>query len=880
MLALAVQSPRADRPEGYGAMAVQSERRALALSLRPSASAEASKNPLRASTVRGWIRNDLHSGREIASPMRNSTQTPLDSIRVIDLADEKGELAGRLLADLGAEVIRVEPPEGARSRRLPPFHDGRSLYFATRNANKLGWALDLDRPEDRERLLALLPRADVLIESERPGWMAERGLDPAMLAERFPHLVVLSISDFGQTGPYRDWVATDATMSAISGMQCKAGTADREPLLTPGAMAWDVGGVMGAHAALVALYQRERTGFGQTIDLSILEAVAGQTDWAYANASMVEAKGQDSTTIRNGSGPIYRIIPCRTGFVRLVILSPRQWHALREWLGDPEYLQDPKYDSFLGRMEIAEALGVVVGDLFATMDHEEVAREAQRRGIVCTPVLAPAEILENEHFRSRGTFVEAEWAAGRTGPIASGFFELDRERLGFRARAPEIDEHGERIADGLWPDARPRPEGDRPAPSQPFEGLRVLDFGIGGVGVEAARLFADHGADVIKIESRRYPDFIRVVMSTEMSASFASSNRTKRGFGVDCKTDEGRALVDRLVREADVVTENGSTGMMDGLGLGYERLRALNPGIVMASSQLMGDHGAWSSWVGYGPSTQPVGGLVHLWDYAAEGATDGAANGLGSSGSGRREPAGSSSIFPDHLAGRLLSIAALAALVRRSRTGEGGRASVAQAEVVVNVLADAMLEEGLAPGRVAPRGNRNERGAPWGSYPCAGVEQWVAITIRDDADWQKLRVAMGDPEWARDERYAEAEGRFDAQDAIDERLREWTRGQTAQSVTTTLQMFGVPAAPMFTARDQIRDVHFQARGYGRWLDQQGVGWMAFEGSAFRASGMPQVRLWQAPWVGEHTREIARELLGLEPADVEDRIARGVLEVTD
>lgn len=804
--------------------------------------------------------------------MRNSADAPLASIRVVDLADEKGELAGRLLADLGAEVIRVEPRAGARSRRLPPFHEGRSLYFATRNANKLGLALDLATPADRERLEDLLARADVLVESERPGRMAELGLAPDVLAERFPHLVVVSISDFGQTGPYRDWVATDATMSSIAGMQWKAGTPDREPLFTPCAMAWDIGGIMGAYAALVALYQRERTGFGQTIDLSILEAVAGQTDWAFANASMVEAKGQDATTVRNGSGPIYKIIPCKTGFVRLVILSPRQWHALREWLGDPDYLQDPKYDSFLGRIEIADALGVLVGDLFASMDHEDVAREAQRRGIVCTPVLAPAEILKNEHFTSRQTFVEAEWAPGLAGPVASGFFELDRERLGFRARAPEIDEHADRIAAGLWPDARPRPEGERPPPAAPFAGLRVLDFGIGGVGVEAARLFAEQGADVIKIESRRYPDFIRVVMSTEMSASFASSNRTKRGFGVDCKTDEGRALVAELVRQADVVTENGSTGMLDGLGFGYEALQALNPGIVLGSSQLLGDHGAWADWVGYGPSTQPVGGLVHLWDYAPDTDTDG--------GSASRLPAGSASIFPDHLAGRLLSIATLAALIRRSRTERGGHASVAQAEVVVNVLADAMLEEGMTPGRVAPRGNRNPRGAPWGSYPCAGAEQWVAITIRDDADWQKLRAAMGDPEWARDDRLAEAAGRFEAHDEIDERLREWTRAQTPRAVTTTLQMFGVPAAPMWTARDQLHDVHFQARGYGRWAEQQGVGWMAFEGPAFRASGMPDARVWQAPWIGEHTREIARELLGLAPDEVEDRIARGILEITD
>jgi crotonobetainyl-CoA:carnitine CoA-transferase CaiB-like acyl-CoA transferase len=795
------------------------------------------------------------------------TEAPLDGIRVVDLADEKGELAGRILGDFGADVVRVEPPTGARSRQIPPFvgegAERRSLYFAYRNSNKLGLALDLEAEPDRARLLALLERADVLIESEMPGRMAELGLAPDELAERFPHLIVLSISDFGQTGPYRDWIATDSTMSAVSGLQAKAGEAHREPLLTPGAMAYDIAGVMGAYSTMAAIYQRESTGFGQTIDLSVLEAVAQQTDWSLSNASSIEAKGQDSTQIRMGSGPIYKVFPCKGGYVRLVIMAPRQWRAMREWLGDPEYLQDAKYDSFLGRMEIADALNVMVGDLFATMGAEEVSAEAQRRGIVCTPVLSPDEVLANVHFKSRGTFVDAEYALGETGPIASGFFELDDERVGYRFRAPEIGEHADQIENELWPDARPEPPGERPAPSPPFAGLRVLDFGIGGVGVEAARFFGDFGADVIKVESRTYPDFVRVIMSTEMSASFASSNHSKRAFGVNIKSDEGRALILELAKQADVVTENNSTGTMDALGLGYDVLHALNPRLVMASSQLLGNHGEWANWIGYGPSTQPIGGLVYLWDYPEEGT-----------------PAGASAIFPDHFAGRLLSMVALAGVIRRLRTGKGGHGSVAQAEAVVNILGDQMLKAGLVPGSVQPLGNRNQRGAPWGSYRCAGLEQWVTITVRDDADWGRLKTAMGNPEWANDPVYDHAEGRFKAQDLIDEKIAEWTLPQAPRALTVTLQMFGVPAAPMLTARDQMHDVHYQARGYVRWVDQPGVGWIGFEGHAFRASGMKTREISPAPWLGEHTRQIASEMLGLGGEEIDAKIAAGILEVTE
>jgi len=795
---------------------------------------------------------------------------PLSGLRVLDLADEKGELAGRLLADLGAEVVRIEPPSGARSRGMPPFKDGRSLYFAARNSNKLGLALDLDDASDRERLLVLLAKADVFIETEPPGRLALIGLGPRELSERFPHLIVLSISDFGQTGPYRDWVATDATMSAISGMQCKAGIAQREPIFPPGAMAYDIAGILGAWATLVAIYQREKTGFGQMLDLSVLEAVAEQTDWAYSNGSMIEAKGQNSQMVRSGSGPIYPIIPCREGFVRLVIMSPRQWHAMREWLGDPDYLQDPKYDSFLGRLQIADALSVAVGDLFSSLGHVEVAVEAQRRGIVCTPVLTPNEILANEHYQSRKTFVGGEFGPEKTAPFASGFFELDRERFGYRKRAPELDEHVEKISKDFWPANRPTPAGPRPAAAKPFEGLRVLDFGIGGVGVEAARQFAEFGADVIKVESRSYPDFIRVVMSTEMSASFASSNRMKRGFGINVKTSKGLGLIHELVRHADLVTENGSTGMMESMGLGYGQLKQLNSSIVMASSQLLGDHGVWADWIGYGPSTQPIGGLVHLWDYerASRAEEDVVAD----------APAGSSSIFPDHLAGRLLAIVALAGLIRRGRSGAGGHASVAQAEVVVNILSDLFLKEALDPGTVRPRGNRSERGAPWGSYPCSGPEEWVAITVRDDRDWRGLVAAMGEPGWAANEAYARPEARVAAHDEIDDRLREWTVLQSAQAVTTALQMFGVPAAPMYSAREQLHDPHFQSRGYGHWSDQQGLGWMAFEGPAFRANGSARAPFTPAPRLGEHTRVIAADLLALSEEEIEELIAEGVLEI--
>lgn len=786
------------------------------------------------------------------------SERPLAGFRVVDLADEKGEMCGRMLADLGADVVRVEPPGGARSRKLPPFAGGTSLFFAYRNLGKRGVVLDLAQAQDREKLHGLLAGADALIESFASDTLSKQGLDPAELLRRHPHLVVTSISDFGRSGPYRDWVATDAVLEAVGGMMFKAGLPDREPLIPPGAIASDVAGMLAAFATLSAWWQRRDTGRGQHVDLAAVESLAQITDWSLSNAAVTRVAGVAYGEKRQGSGPVYKIYACKGGYVRLIVLSPRQWRAMWEWLGRPEAFADPHWETFLARLQNADVLNALYTEHFASMTMDEVCSEAQRRGIVCTPVLRPEEVLSNVHFVTRKTFVDTEIAKGVRGPVSVGFHELDGERLGFRSRAPEPGEH-QSLLDAP-PSARPAPRGAATAPAAPLKGLRVLDFGIGGVGVEGGRMLAEYGADVIKIESRTYPDFIRVIMGSEMSASFASSSRSKRSFGVNVKNPEGLAVLHRLFATADIAIENNSTGTLADMGVGWEEIQRINPRCVLVSSQLLGSHGAWKDWIGYGPNTQPMGGMVHLWNYAD-----------------REAPAGSTSIFPDHLAGRLVAINALAALLRRERSGRGGHGEVAQVEVVTGVIGDLLCKAGIEPGSVKPMGNRTERGAPWGAYPCAGDDQWCVITVRDDADWKNLRKALGDPEWARDAKLDTAAGRLARQDELDAKLQAWTSQRSKADVAAALQQHGVPAGPMLTATDQLDDPHFNARGYPRWTEQQDLGRMALEGPCFRGSAMLDADIRQAPRLGEHTREICRTLLSMSDAEFERLVAAGALE---
>ena len=786
---------------------------------------------------------------------------PLRGLRVLDMADEKGELCGRLLADLGAEVIRLEPPQGAISRRLPPFApDGRtSLYFAVRNAGKRGALVDLRTPTGRARFLGLLGEAEVLVESGRPGALEALGLGPEVLLERHPGLVITRISDFGQDGPYAGYVGTDMVGVAMGGMLYRAGIPEKPPVVIPGSLAADVGGIAGALAALLGLHQRLRTGLGQHLDVSILEAVAGLADWSIPNYSLQPNLGH-----RAGSG-IYTLYRCADGFVRMIILVPSHWRALLEWVGRPEELSDPKYDHFVNRLVDLPRIVRFLEGFFADKRKVEVASEAQRRGIPCTPLLRPREVIENEHSEARGTFRPLPLAPGIAARVPSGFLTVDGRRAGPEVGPPELGElgtggfsrtEGRAELEALL-DRAPQPSPD----GYPLRGRRVIDCGVGAVGVEAGRILAEFGAEVIKVESRRAPDFIRVIMSSYMNPSFLSSNRSKKSFGVDLRTDRGRALMEELVRRSDAFIENSATGTFERLGFGPARLRELHPGLVSFSSQSLGSFGPWKDWIGYGPNTHPVSGLQHLWNYPED----------------EDRPAGSTAVHPDHLVGRLGAISILAGWLHRERGGGGSHFDAAQFETPINLLADLFARESLEPGSVRPQGNRSPRGAPWGVYPCAGEDEWCVINVRSDEEWQRLRKVLGEPAWALDPALDTREGRLAAADQIDAELLRFTAEQEPRALMERLQAAGIPAGLAAHPAHHLSDPQFAHRGFLRLVVQPDYEALLTEGPPFRGSRLPPGIEEPAPALGEHTREIAAALLGLGPEEVERLVAEGVLE---
>jgi crotonobetainyl-CoA:carnitine CoA-transferase CaiB-like acyl-CoA transferase len=780
--------------------------------------------------------------------------TPLAGVRVIDMAEGKGEMCGRFLADLGADVIRVEPPGGAPSRARPPLHGGVSLHFATHNAGKRGVMIDHTSAEGREQLLRLLDGADIWIESARPGAMSELGLGMDVVQARNAELVVLSITDFGQTGPYRDWVATDWTLLAMGGVLSRSGLPGREPLMPPGDLADAVTALQAAWAALVAYWNRLEHGHGDRVDFSLYEATAQVVDPAMGVVGTAQVAGYEQTRDRPAPGP-YPIFRCRDGHVRVVLLAPRQWQAMRAWLGEPAELQDPELETISGRALASARLHAVFERHFRERGKYELTMEGQARGVPIAPVLEPADVLAAEHYRTRGAIARTEVARGIEAEAPAGFAEIDGRRVRPARRAPELGEHDDEV---FAEPARTvlRASADGHGVRRPFEGLRVLDFGVIVLGAEAARLFADQGAEVIKIESRAFPDGARV-----SPVHFAIGHRGSKSIGVNLRSAEGLEVVKRLVAESDVVLANYKPGTLEKLGLGPQTLREINPRIVVAGSSAVGATGPWSGWMGYGPLVRCASGLTSLWRYPED----------------PESFSDSTTIHPDHYAARVTAITVLAALIERRRTGAGAEVATSQAETILMQMGTLLVAEALQPGSVKATGNVGVGAAPWGVYQCAGDDEWCVVTVRDDEDWHRLRTALGDPEWAAREELATMTGRIALCTEIDRHLARWIRRRSPREVTAALQDAGVAAGFMQRPAEYEDDPQLRARDFFRVLEQPGIDPRTIDNAPFRSRGIPAPASARAPELGEHTRDICTELLGMQAVEVDRLIAAGALE---
>jgi crotonobetainyl-CoA:carnitine CoA-transferase CaiB-like acyl-CoA transferase len=788
---------------------------------------------------------------------------PLGGVRVVDCTDGAAGFAGRFLADLGADVVLVEPPEGAASRRAQPQYDGHGLQFATAHANKRGVVIDIGTAEGRRHLLGLTDGADVFLESCPLGRLAALGVGQQTMRERNPRLVVVSVSDFGQTGPYRDYKASEAVFTALSSLLTRSGAPGREPLLPPGELATQTAAVDIAYAALLAYYKARRGGGGDYLDCSLFDLVAQDLDPGFGMAGTA-TMGQPLYTAAPGRPDVrmmYPIVPCADGHVRMFIASAKQWRALFNWMGEPEELADPALEHLFGRFMNWAKIRPAIVDLFADKSRDEIVSHGSHLGIAVGPLNTAHEILTRDHVRERKAFVHDEIAPGVRAAIPNGYLEFDHVRAGFRHRAPELGEHTrEVLAESPRPAAVPGAEVD----ARPLAGLRVLDLGVIVVGAETGRQLADQGADVIKVENRAFLDGARQMDALDkVGYSCALGNRNKRSLGLNLRNDAGKALFGRLVSRSDVVLTNFKPGTLDSLGLGYDQLKAINPGIIVVESSALGSSGSWSKRMGYGPLVRATVGLTTLWRHPD------APDGFGDD----------QTVFPDHAAARVGAAGVVAALIERERTGVGRWIGVAQMETVFCQLSTEYVRESLDPGTMVAKGSNGEFDAPAGVYQCTGDDAYCAVTVQGDDDWANLAKAIGWPDLADKPEYATAAGRVARRDELDALLQDWIACLTPREAQERLQAGGVAAGAAVHVKDLLSEPHLAARHRLGELPQPGYEQPleVFMGPAV-FENIPEPELRPAPAFAADTREICRTLLDMSDAEIDEFAAAGVLEL--
>jgi len=840
------------------------------------------------------------------------TTGALAGLRVVELGEfVSAPYCGRLLAGLGADVVKVETPQGDSARRHGPFpgdvpHPEKSGLFLALNAGKRGVTLDLDSAGGRSRLGALLDAADGLIENLPIERLEAVGLTPEETGRRWPRLVHVSITTFGRRGPYARMRGQALQASAAGAASITIGEPGRAPLPLPVSQPDYQGGVNGAIGFLLACLARDRIGHSQHVDVSTADVVAfygGITSTMYT-AQGIPWRREGHRASRSGGYYPYTILPCKDGYLCMITRSGHPWKKFVDAMGSPAWTRDPRYQdrALMGR-EYPDEVDALLAPWLELCTCDELLRMFRERGIPFSVVRDAAGVAACPQLAARGFFVETHHPAAGTLRYPGAPWRLSRTPWRIDRPAPLLGEHtadllGDGGASGWHGDGGPPPRGAgvptpgggastagvivgtgpaRPTDLRPLDGVRVVDFGWVAVGPVLASVLADLGAEVIKVESSRRLDYCRLIphpvlederhdqayasRGHEIDAvpMFHNYNRGKLGVTVNLRHPGAAALLKRLVATADVVVENFSPRVLREMGLDYEALSAVRPDLVMISCSAAGQDGPWNDLKTFAPSLSSLAGLEALIGYPGERV-------LGALAFGYADPSNA------HHG----CLAVLAALWHRRWTGEGQYIDMSQLEATVGLAVEPLMDW-FMNGRVWGReGARHLSMAPHGNYPCRGADAWVSIAVEDDQAWSRLVRAMGNAAKLDDQRFATLAGRRAHCPELDARIAEWTRERPPWEVTEALQQTGVAAFPVYGLEEQARDPHFQARGLLARPEHLRIGPMPVFAHPIKLSLTPGEVRATAPMLGEHNGKVFHEALGLSPGEIERLSAEGII----
>jgi crotonobetainyl-CoA:carnitine CoA-transferase CaiB-like acyl-CoA transferase len=756
---------------------------------------------------------------------------PLSGVRVLDLADRSGAYAGRLLAALGADVLLAEPPGGHDTRRL----DGDGLGFTFYACGKSVLPIDRDTKAGRAQIDRLAAAADAVVDTGHPGVADD-------LHARYPRLIVASITPFGRSGPRRTWLATDTVAQARGGMLGLSGHPGAPPLRALGLQAYQQAGVLAAAGVVAALLAREAGAPGRLLDVSLQAAVTASLEHLPGLFHQHGLSPRRQGTLHWTRA--FRAGRCRDGWVLHSTMG--DWTTLVEWVksdGASHGLDDPAWSDPERRREDAERIFDALDAWGARHETAELYEGAQLRRLPYA-ALRPARTLPDDpQLHARRFFAPIDTEAGGSVPIPGLPFLLGGTRP--RTRPPAPLGTTERWDEPRRDDGR---GGAAPA-HPPLADVCVLDFTRVVAGPVATRLLADLGARVVKVERPGATDF-----GERRGGLTGSLMRGKESVVLDLRSAAGLALARRLALASDVVIDNFSARVMPQLGLDWTTLSRTRPDLVSVRMTGFGLTGPHRHHVSYGPTLQALAGYT-----------------LGMAHPGG-PPAGFGYSYADLASGHMAALATLAALRRRRRTGAGMEVDLSQFEVAAGLVGP------WTPSGDAPLGNASPEGeaAPHGVYPCVDDDTWVAVTVMDDAQWQGLVRVVGAPAGA-DADLATTAGRVRRRGDLDAWLAQWTSGHQAEEVEARLQDAGVPAGIVAGAQDVCRrDPQLAARDHFVDVTTPAGDTVRLDGPPFPPDdGFARVR-GPGPLLGEHTRAVLAQILGLAPDELDALEASGAI----
>ena len=777
--------------------------------------------------------------------MPDTQPGPLASVRVIDLTDDRAIYAGKLLADLGAEVVRVEPEGGDPLRQRAPFHDnGASLWHAFFASSRRFLNGDADA------IAELAQSADIILDCERLP-------DPEALLEANPGLVIVDVTSFGRSGPWRDYQAPGLVAEALGGIAATSGDVDTPPLKLYGDQYAFVGGVYAAIGALAALRHARETGEGQIVRLSVHEALCSILEhvlmWAWYHEML--PFGDGPVLRRQGSlhwSGAYVVMQAIGGSI--MITPTPDFSRQAAWLveeGRGLELLDERFSDPANVAEMIDLTMTRLHEWVATKEVEPFFHEAQARHHPYGWVMTTPEVAGNPQLEARDWWTEYPVGdATVSGPGAPYHFSDTPWRIG------EIDAERPPLPAASPPAAR----GERGPTRGPLEGVRVLDFTHVLAGPFATRVLGDMGADVVKIMSST-----RAGLAGGVDHPYhALWNRNKRVFQLDLSRQEARDIARDLALQADIVIDNFSVGVLDRWGIGYDAVSPDNPGAIYIGMSGMGTTGPWSNYVTYAPTVHALAGLTYL------------------TGVPGRNDIGIGFSYNDHMAGLHGAVAVLAALEARRMTGKGQRIDMSQFEVGVNFGGPALLDWFANDVAAEPVGNDPpwESWTPHAIYPCQGEDEWCAIAVIDDEQWRALCRLMQADDWLDDAQLATVEGRKPRRSEIDARIAEWTSGQDRYELMQHCQEAGVPAGVVQTGDDLVnRDPQLaQAEMHFGYDDPHpNLGPLKADRLALQFERTPASVYNRSEVFGESNVSVAADWLGLSADEVARLEANGVME---